>query len=112
MPNYSNSIAYGQQKQLIEQCGWGLIGNDYASISWGGKNKPTQELLNSLANDADLFFEISQHNAEMTLKRQEAYRNISDPLMFKWQRGEVTQQEWLDAVASIKARYPMRVMGE
>jgi hypothetical protein len=51
---------------------------------------------------------IAQHNKEMEAKRIAAYRNESDPLMFKWQRGEATQQEWLDAVASIKARYPMR----
>ena len=108
MPNYSNAIAYGQQKKLIERCGWGLIGDDYSSLTWEGENKPTQELLNSLANDADLFFEISQYNHDMTLKRQEAYRTISDPLMFKWQRGEATQQEWLDAVANIKARYPTK----
>ena len=51
---------------------------------------------------------IAQHNKEMETKRLATYRNESDPLMFKWQRGEATQQEWLDAVASIKARYPMR----
>jgi hypothetical protein len=51
---------------------------------------------------------IAQHNKEMETKRLAAYRNESDPLLFKWQRGESTQQEWLDAVASIKARYPMR----
>jgi len=38
--------------------------------------------------------------------RAEAYRNESDPLFFKWQRGEIEQQVWLDKVAEIKARYP------
>lgn len=38
--------------------------------------------------------------------RAEAYRTESDPLFFKSQRGEATQQEWLDKVAEIKARYP------
>jgi hypothetical protein len=51
---------------------------------------------------------IAQHNKEMEAKRIAAYRNESDPLMFKWQRGEATQQEWLDAVANIKARYPTK----
>ena len=37
--------------------------------------------------------------------RGEAYRNESDPLFFKWQRGESTQQAWLDKVAEIKQRY-------
>lgn len=38
--------------------------------------------------------------------RAEAYRNESDPLFFKAQRGEVTHEQWLDKVNEIKARYP------
>lgn len=38
--------------------------------------------------------------------RREAYGMESDPLFFKWQRGETTQQAWLDKVAEIKARHP------
>jgi hypothetical protein len=38
--------------------------------------------------------------------RKTAYREESDPLFFKWQRGEATQAEWLAAVNAIKARYP------
>jgi hypothetical protein len=38
--------------------------------------------------------------------RREAYTAESDPLFFKSQRGEATNQEWLDKVAEIKARYP------
>lgn len=43
-------------------------------------------------------------NAEK--QRSEAYRNESDPLFFKWQRGEATEQEWLDKVNEIKQRFP------
>jgi hypothetical protein len=38
--------------------------------------------------------------------RKAAYREESDPLFFKWQRGEATEQEWIAAVNAIKARYP------
>lgn len=41
-----------------------------------------------------------------TSLRADAYRNESDPLFFKAQRGEIEQQVWLDKVAEIKARYP------
>jgi hypothetical protein len=34
------------------------------------------------------------------------YANEADPLFFKWQRGEGTQQDWLDKIAEIKARHP------
>lgn len=38
--------------------------------------------------------------------RANDYREESDPLFFKSQRGEATSQEWLDKVAEIKARWP------
>lgn len=38
-------------------------------------------------------------------EKQYAYQKESDPLFFKWQRGEATEQEWLDKVGEIKARY-------
>ena len=39
-------------------------------------------------------------------ERKAAYEAEADPLFFKAQRGEVTQQEWLDKVVEIKQRYP------
>lgn len=47
-----------------------------------------------------------QQNDAQTATRHKAYIAESDPLFFKWQRGEGTQQEWLDKVAEIKARFP------
>jgi hypothetical protein len=37
--------------------------------------------------------------------KRAAYAAESDPLFFKWQRGEGTEQAWLDKVAEIQARY-------
>jgi hypothetical protein len=30
----------------------------------------------------------------------------ADPQFFRWQRGEVTKEDWLDTVAAVKARFP------
>jgi len=38
--------------------------------------------------------------------RINAYRNEADPLFLKWQRGEATEQEWLDKVEEIRQRIP------
>lgn len=38
--------------------------------------------------------------------RRAAYEKESDPLFFLYQRGEATQQQWLDKIAEIKQRYP------
>lgn len=37
--------------------------------------------------------------------RRSSYQLESDPLFFKWQRGEATEQEWLDKVQEINTRY-------
>lgn len=39
-------------------------------------------------------------------ERQAAYVNESDPLFFGWQRGENTEQEWLNKIEEIRTRYP------
>jgi hypothetical protein len=38
--------------------------------------------------------------------RHAAYAAESDPIFFMSQRGEATQQQWLDKVAEIKTRWP------
>jgi len=38
--------------------------------------------------------------------RSSAYTKESDPHFFKYQRGEITEQEWLDKIEEIKERYP------
>jgi hypothetical protein len=48
---------------------------------------------------------IEEINSIQESNRKEAYREESDPLFFKWQRGEATQQEWLDKVEEIKSRW-------
>lgn len=44
--------------------------------------------------------------AAVTASREAAYRSESDPLFFKYQRGEVAEQLWLEKIAEIKARFP------
>lgn len=39
--------------------------------------------------------------------RRQAYVRISDPIYFQWQRGEKTEQDYLDAVAQVKKDYPV-----
>jgi len=49
---------------------------------------------------------LEEINAIVEELRADLYKSESDPLFFKWQRGESTEQEWLDKVAEIKARFP------
>lgn len=46
----------------------------------------------------------------VTAARAAAYVKESDPLYFKYQRGEVLKEDWMAKVAEIKARYPDGVL--
>ncbi len=57
-------------------------------------------------------FELEALQEGQKALRQSAYVQEADPLFFKWQRGEVEQQVWLDKVQEIKYRYPDITMPE
>ena len=44
--------------------------------------------------------------AEAQQSRQSAYQLEADPLFFKWQAGEATEQEWLAKRAEIAEAHP------
>ena len=48
----------------------------------------------------------AQQLAQAEANRQAAYTQEADPLFFKWQAGETTEQEWLAKREEIRARYP------
>lgn len=48
----------------------------------------------------------------VTQTRQQQYAKLSDPIFMQYQRGEATEQEWLDAVQAIKDANPYPVKEE
>jgi hypothetical protein len=48
----------------------------------------------------------AERNAEAQAARRGAFQAEADPLYFAWQRGEGTEQAWLDKCAEIRQRYP------
>lgn len=44
--------------------------------------------------------------AQVQEARRQAYIRDADPLFFGWQRGENTEQAWLDAVQAVKEAHP------
>lgn len=55
-------------------------------------------------NHPDAVRERAQVEADS--QRHAAYTAEADPLFFKWQRGNGTEQAWLDKIAEIRARHP------
>jgi hypothetical protein len=62
--------------------------------------------IDQAAVDAYFADQKAAFNESQKKKRFAAYPVESDPIFFKSQRGEATNQQWLDAVAAIDARFP------
>jgi hypothetical protein len=75
------------------------------TINVGGVQRPMtdQELAAYNQTIGDTYSQAQVWNDDM---RRAAYEAESDPLFFKWQRGESTQQAWLDKIAEIQTQYP------
>lgn len=50
-------------------------------------------------------FTTENLNAEAKKNRELDYKKHSDPLFFKWQRGECDQSEWLGKIEEIKNKF-------
>jgi hypothetical protein len=93
--NYSNSD-------------WTLDGEDYSGLTWFSETpKPTEKELE--AQWADV-----QYDSQVNLVKQARHNayvsaNGSDAVFLKYQRGEATKQEWLDAVQAINDANPYPV---
>jgi hypothetical protein len=84
---------------------WVLNGNDYSGLEWlDDSPKPSQKELEDQWSEVQQEFEFdavkqARHNAYVA-------PGGSDALFLKWQRGEATKQEWLDAVQAINDAHP------
>ena len=82
---------------------WTLDGDDYAGLTWlSDTAKPTKKALEALWPQVQ--YEAAYAQVEQA--RQTEYQATADPLFFEFQRGDVTEQAWLDAVQAVKDANP------
>ena len=82
---------------------WSLTDNDYETLEWYDDTpKPSQAELDAAWPQVQYDNQI----AAVESARRADYEAQSDPLFFEWQRGDGTEQAWLDAVAAVKAAHP------
>ena len=82
---------------------WTLNGDQYEGLEWlSDTPKPTQAELDALWPQVQ--YETQYATVEQA--RLTAYEQQSDPIFFKWQRGDATELEWREAVAKVKAENP------
>ena len=88
-------------------CRWGISNNDYSTLRWDDANDipmPTQADLDARGPQVIYDLEMSRVRAE----RHAAYAAPDGPdaIFLQWQRGDATEQEWLDAVQDVKDAHP------
>ena len=82
---------------------WTLNGDTYDGLNWiGPGDKPTEAELDAAWPQVNYDRQV----AAVENARRADYEKQSDPLFFEWQRGDGTEQAWLDAVAAVKAAHP------
>ena len=79
------------ETQVVQSAGYTQLEDGTWETAWTVRDM-TQAELDS----------VNQSRAE---QRRYAYQTEADPLFFKWQRGESTQEVWLAKIAEIKTRY-------
>ena len=82
---------------------WTLSGDDYTGLAWFSETpKPTKKALEALW--AEVQYETAYARVEQA--RQSEYQATTDPMFFEFQRGDATEQAWLDAVQAVKDANP------
>ena len=84
-------------------CEWTLSGDDYTGLTWlSDTPKPTKKALEALWGEV----QYDTVYARVEQARQAEYQATTDPMFFEFQRGDVTEQAWLDAVQAVKDANP------
>jgi hypothetical protein len=82
---------------------WTLNGDTYDGLTWlDDTPKPSEAELDAAWPQVNYDRQV----VAVETARRYAYETTSDPLFFEWQRGDGTEQAWLDAVAAVKAAHP------
>jgi len=82
---------------------WTIDGDDYSGLTWlSDAPKPTKKALEALWPEVQ--YETAYARVEQA--RLAEYQATADPLFFEFQRGDVTEQAWLDAVQTVKDANP------
>ena len=78
---------------------WSLDGDRYAGLRWHSEGKKP-----SLKYFQEEWAQVEYETAceQVEADRKVAYRLTTDPIFFEFQRGDKTEQEWLDAVQAVK----------
>jgi len=104
-------MMYRQQTQELEINGvktWAscIVEKDDAGNLVGGRQITFDPEVELTEEELNTYYEqiTGEHLETVDERRLKAYQAEADPLFFKWQRGESTQEEWLAKIEEIRER--------
>ena len=83
---------------------WTLDGENYSGLTWLSEDIAQPSLEELEGHWQQVQFDVAY--ARVQKERQAKYQAESDPVFFDFQRGEATEQDWLDAVQAVKDAHP------
>jgi len=104
----SDGTIYGSYNSIVEQTDYYLANGDIVLTKEITGLAAISEVADDWVDPSYIVQQNAAFNKEQSKKRQVEYTTISDPIFFQWQRGSKTEQEWIDEVNAIKARYPYK----
>jgi uncharacterized sporulation protein YeaH/YhbH (DUF444 family) len=88
---------------------WVFVGDAYDGLDWlDDSPKPSKKALEALWPEVQM--EVQTEQVERA--RANAYRETADPMFFRYQAGEATEQEWLDARQAVRDAHPYPEVNE
>ena len=82
---------------------WTLDGDQYGGLTWlDDSPKPTKKALEALWPEV----QNARAIASVEAARAAAYREIADPVFFRYQAGEATEAEWKAARQAVRDAHP------
>jgi hypothetical protein len=90
-------------KRIRPGAQWSLNGDTFDGLTWLDETVPP-----TVAECDAAWPQVAwdAQYAAVQAARHAAYVTDADPVFFRWQRQQATEQEWLDAVASVDATHP------
>ena len=104
----TDGTVYGSYNSIVEQTDDYLANGDTILKKEITGPATISEVPDDWVDPAYIVQQNLAFNKEQSKKRQLEYTLYSDPIYFLWQRGQATEQEWLDEIAAIKFRYPYK----
>ena len=86
-----------------------ILDGQTLSVPEAGNNRHYQMVLDAIADGQPVLdppASPAPTKEQQEAARQAAFEREADPLFFKWQAGEGTEEEWLEKREEIRARYP------